>query len=138
MGEPVKIDPTVGRILWFTPNQQEEKGFRLDPNQPCTAQITYVHPDGTVNAVVWTHECIPCNMFKLRVLQDGEPTPPKTERYLAWMPYQKGQAAKSRDPLPAVKPVLVDLPKSEAQLDADTKAMYNGEMPGADPDGLGG
>jgi hypothetical protein len=93
------IKPTIGRKVWFYPNQQEDKGFRLEEHQPCDATIVYVHDERTVNAVVLSHEGIAVIMFKLKLLQDDDPIPPRTERYLTWMPYQIGQAAKhEKDP----------------------------------------
>jgi hypothetical protein len=133
----VKITPTVGRILWFIPNEQEERGFRLDPHQPCKADIVYVHQDGTVNARVLTHEGIPCLIFKCQIVQDGDPIPPRKEHYLTWMPYQVGQASKS---LPPEKPRPAPAPVDTAAPDPAAEAVARGELPTskpADPDGLG-
>ena len=123
------IKPTVGRLLYFYPNQQEEKGFRLEPSQPCVAIILFVHDDTHVNALVYTHEGLPCLQFKCRLLQAGDETPPVTERYLDWMPYQKDVAAGVRKPV--LHASLEPEKPREAPAPVDTTA------PVLDPDGLG-
>lgn len=79
------IEPTVGRVVWYweEPNQK----------QPMKADIARINSDGTINigglnefGYHFARQSIP--------LWQGDGDKPKG-RYCEWMPYQKGQAAKT-------------------------------------------
>lgn len=83
-----RIEPTVGRIvLFFVNDQHPDHGF------PLRADICFVHDDGTVNLSINDargHHFSRCNV---QLVQDGES--PNSAEWCEWMPYQKGQAAKT-------------------------------------------
>ncbi|MFC2974662.1 Gp49 family protein [Azotobacter bryophylli] len=90
------IHPTPGRIVWFHPN-----GITLPPNfaysdseQPLAATIAYVHSDRMVNLFVIDQNGMGYSLTSVTLLQDDDATP-GAGSYAEWMPYQKGQAAKS-------------------------------------------
>jgi hypothetical protein len=83
------IKPTIGRVVWY--HSENSK-----PNdQPWAAIVCYVHSDTMVNLTVFDEN----GMRKAKTsvfLWQGEGDRP--ERYYAeWMPYQKGQAAKTEE-----------------------------------------
>jgi hypothetical protein len=90
------IKPTVGRVVWFWPSSEPPPQFCLkDRSQPCSAQIAYVfsNTDTHVNLSVsdhagqhWAYENV--------LLWQGDGERPGG-RFCEWMPYQKGQAAKT-------------------------------------------
>lgn len=77
------ITPTVGRIVWF------EDGARKTQ----AAIITYVLSDSLINVAVFDPNGIPFAKTSITLVQDQvDPVP---FPYCRWMPYQKGQAAKT-------------------------------------------
>jgi hypothetical protein len=82
------IIPTVGRIVYFRPGEGAKSRMNILGDQPCKADVLFVHPDGTVNLLVIDHRG--CGLVKENVLliQDGD-TPPEGLSYCEWMPYQK-------------------------------------------------
>lgn len=79
------IKPTIGRVVHF----YQSATFP----EPRAAIVTYVHSDNMVNLATFNAngECVPATSVPL--VQEGEPVP---EGFRAeWMPYQKGQAAKT-------------------------------------------
>lgn len=81
------IKPTVGRVVWFWPNGKYSGG------QPYAATIAYVHNDRCVNIGYLDANGIPMRATSVFLAQDGEPEPGGW--FCEWMPYQKGQAAKT-------------------------------------------
>ena len=78
------IEPTVGRIVWYHPG----------PTGVHAAIITHVHGDDCVNLVIFDANGVPYQRTSVTLLQ-GEKPEWLTENYAEWMPYQKGQAAKT-------------------------------------------
>lgn len=83
------IVPTVGRVVWYWP-----RGERQPDQQPWLAHICYVNGDGTVNLLTADRWGVPHPKVNVRLVQDGE-TPPSPEHYCEFMPFQKGQAART-------------------------------------------
>jgi hypothetical protein len=82
------ITPTVGRVVWvFRPNDTN------DPKQPEAALIAYVWGDRLINVAGFDHSGQPFALTSLPLVQPDEPKP--EGNYAAWMPFQKGQAAKT-------------------------------------------
>src|SRR5687768_43940 len=89
------IKPTVGRIVWFTPpSNSSEDGFIDHGGQPMAAKVAYVWHDRMVNLQVVDHGGFSHNRTSVPLIQDGDPKP-DSGYYCEWMPYQKGQAAKT-------------------------------------------
>lgn len=83
---PTTIEPTVGRIVWFY-----ENGGTL--TQPLAAIITAVHNDFCVNLCAFSDGGAPMGYSSVPLHQGDEERPHGF--FCEWMPYQKGQAAKT-------------------------------------------
>lgn len=82
------IKPTVGRVVWvFRPHDT------TNPNQPEAALIAYVFTDRLISVGGFDHNGEPFSLTSVPLVQDDEPEP--EGNFAAWMPYQKGQAAKT-------------------------------------------
>jgi len=92
------ITPTVGRVVWYHPDQRDRLGITSlvinDASQPCAAHIAYVWSPRLVNLLVIDHDG---NSHSRRsvVLNQGDRFDIDASPYCEWMPYQKGQAAKT-------------------------------------------
>lgn len=82
------ITPTVGRVVWVI-----RPFITTDIKQPEVGLITYVWSDGMINVAGFDHNGEPFKISSLVLLQDDEPKP--EGNFACWMPYQKGQAAKT-------------------------------------------
>lgn len=83
------ITPTVGRIVWVS------RPFdSLDITQPEAATVIYVHGDRSVNVKGFNAHGEPFTLLNLDLLQDDD-AKPENLPFAVWMPYQKGQAAKT-------------------------------------------
>lgn len=93
------IPPTPGRVVWYYPSQQEidAKSITIiDQGQPMAATVAFVWHDRMVNLSVVDHAGAQFRRISVRLLQEDDPTPHSSEGpYASWMPYQKGQAAKT-------------------------------------------
>lgn len=88
------IKPTIGRVVWYYPGPQEKRlHVQVKDEQPCVALICYVHTDSTVNLIVFDHFAFMHPRKDVELCQGD--TAPSEREYCAWMPYQKGQAAKT-------------------------------------------
>lgn len=83
------ITPTTGRVVWY----RTSEAIALDSKQPLAALITYVHSDTMINIVVFDPNGNPHSRTSVW-LWDGE-SERREGSYAEWMPYQKGQAAKT-------------------------------------------
>jgi hypothetical protein len=88
------INPTVGRIVWFYPEQEDlEAGFVWDYVQPCAATVVHVTDPQTINLHVLDHTGQAWAFEEVLLFQDVRPTRFR-HRCAEWMPYQKNQQAK--------------------------------------------
>jgi hypothetical protein len=85
------IKPTVGRVVLYTP--QKVEGFPHAVDQ-LAAIVVYVHSDKLINLTVFDSNGGAYGVCSVDLIQDGDPKP-EFGRYAEWMPYQKGQAAKT-------------------------------------------
>lgn len=94
---PVTIAPTIGRVVWFHPSESTgEASFALHGNdQPYAAIVAHVHSDRLVNLTVFDANGVPHSRTSVELVQDGDAIPGHGY-YCEWMPYQKGQAAKTK------------------------------------------
>jgi hypothetical protein len=89
------ITPTVGRVVWFRPGIRDtERMTVLDGQQPMKADVVFVRSDRNVNLLVVDHAGDQHPRAGVELIQEGDPVP-KSGSYCEWMPYQKGQAAKT-------------------------------------------
>lgn len=85
------IKPTVGRVVWYHPSDDDPTPkFR---GEVLAAHIARVISDREVNLLVIRADGITYGRHNVRLVQDGEKPP--ADRYCEWMPFQKGQAAKT-------------------------------------------
>lgn len=109
------IKPTVGRVVWYWPTVEEVRDLKLANSweQPLAATIAYVHSDRTVNLSVVDHigqSFGRTNVVLLSVAEGTKAAP----GYAQWMPYQKGQAAKTEAPVDALTALLGSITQRQA------------------------
>jgi hypothetical protein len=88
------IKPTVGRVVWFTPSIYARDHAPLDPRQPLAAIVAYVWHDRMINVAFFDQNGVAHNATSVTLLQDDD-LKPEHGYFASWMPYQKGQAAKT-------------------------------------------
>lgn len=91
------IKPTIGRVVWFWPSI-EFVAYRNDfaissRTEPCAAIVSKVLSDHVVNLAVFDQNGRSHPVTLCPLIQDGDEMP--SGSYCEWMPYQKGQAAKT-------------------------------------------
>jgi hypothetical protein len=89
------IRPTIGRKVWYTPAISDQHCNKLG-NQPMDATVVFVHSDTMVNLAVRDHCGIAHAYPSVPLLQEGQEVPVEGQ-YAEWMPYQRGQAAKTEE-----------------------------------------
>lgn len=90
------ITPTVGRVVWFY------KDGKPHTEQPYAAIVTYVHSDTMINVVAFDYNGVSFGETSVLLIQDeGSYGNPGGGSWACWMPYQKGQAAKTEQLLAA-------------------------------------
>lgn len=85
------ISPTIGRVVLFHP-APNRLGAR--PAQPWPALVAFVHHDRSVNLGGFMHNGEPFSATNVPLLQDDD-VASEGDAYAEWMPYQRGQAAKT-------------------------------------------
>jgi hypothetical protein len=81
------IVPTIGRVILV------QRGVS-DASGPWPALVTKVWGDRCINAAGFNEWGTPVSFSSLRLVQEGDEAP-VAGPYAEWMPYQKGQAAKT-------------------------------------------
>jgi hypothetical protein len=94
------IKPTIGRVVWFTPSKYSD--LPSSGGQALVALIVHVHSDKLVNLAVFDSNGYQHPVTSVDLIQDGEQKPVEGG-YCEWMPYQKGQAAKTEKAEAALK-----------------------------------
>lgn len=82
------ISPTIGRVVLI-----QKRPGSTDIKQAEPALVTYVWTDRIINVGGFDHNGIPFAGTSVTLLQDNDEAPDHV--YAEWMPYQKGQAAKT-------------------------------------------
>ncbi len=85
------IKPTVGRVVWYRAHPEDHR--KSIDAQPCAAIIAYVHSDELVNLMVIGHDGVAFSKADVTLVQEEGET--VEAGWCQWMPYQKGQAAKT-------------------------------------------
>jgi hypothetical protein len=90
------IKPTVGRIVWYRPSTLDHTQMTVHDEQPLSGVVAYVWSDHLVNLTVSDHNGATHSRTSIVLKQgDEHDLPPDASPYCEWMPYQKGQAAKT-------------------------------------------
>lgn len=79
------IAPTIGRVVWFWENAGQP--------QPLPGIVCFVHSDTRVNLAVFDANGNTSGKTSVFLYQGDTERP--TMHFAEWMPYQKGQAAKT-------------------------------------------
>lgn len=85
------IKPTVGRVVWYWPSTGDT--IVHNAGEPLAGVVAKVWSDTCVNLAVFDANGMPQNRTSVYLLQDGSERP--SSSFAEWMPYQKGQAAKT-------------------------------------------
>lgn len=85
------IKPSVGRVVWYHAAANDE--IVRSAGEPLAAIVAKVWTDSCVNLAVFDSNGISHNRCSVYLLQDGSERP--ASAFAEWMPYQKGQAAKT-------------------------------------------
>lgn len=87
------IPPSVGRVVWYHPAEFDRNVMTIHDGQPLAATVAYVWSNTCVNLSVCDHNGTTHSRTSVILHQgDGESTHSPS---CQWMPYQKGQAAKT-------------------------------------------
>jgi hypothetical protein len=86
------IPPTVGRMVLFWPRRDDN--IAKQPNQPLAAVIAAVCGPSAVSLCVFDVQGVPHGYTDIVLIQEDEARPLGGD-FAEWMPYQKGQAAKT-------------------------------------------
>ena len=105
----MKIQPTIGRQVWYWRAGADLAG------QPEAATVAYVHGESMVNLQVIDHQGAARPETSVSLRQPNDP-PWTTTPFAEWMPYQKGQAARTEQ-LEAV---------TQGQRNSDREALARG------------
>jgi hypothetical protein len=82
------IQPTISRQVWFWRDQRSDA-------QPEAATIAYVHNNWLVNLQVIDHNGNARSETSVHLYQGDNDVPAPNGKFCEWMPYQKGQAART-------------------------------------------
>lgn len=125
------ISPTPGRVVWFHPHPSDPI-YTAEDAAPLAATVAYVHNDRLINIGVLDHRGVHHSRLKVTLVQDGD-TPPEGQwktpaNHCVWMPYQRGQAAKTEAleaksaEVPAGAPTVSTADHSAAEGQSDDDA----------------
>lgn len=87
----MSITPTLGRIVWYTPDTAE--GIAPDGDGRCAAIVVRVWGDGTVNLAVFDSTGRHHPRSNVQLVQPGEERP--AGHFCEWMPFQIGTAQRA-------------------------------------------
>jgi len=88
------ISPTNGRVVLYTPYDTNDHLAQHDKTKPLAAIVTHVWHDRLVNLTVFDSNGMSQGRTSVKLLQDDDARP-ELGGFCEWMPYQKGQAAKT-------------------------------------------
>lgn len=89
------IEPTAGRVVNYWPSESDKDRMAVGVKErPLAAHVAFVWNPRMVNVMVIDANGNPYPMTSVLFAQDGDPVP-GGGGYCEWMPYQKGQAAKT-------------------------------------------
>lgn len=90
------MKPTPGRLVYYFPGVYDGNSLRPPHvKEPLAAIITYVTNDRKVNLAVFNTTGGMVSRLDCTLLQGENEAAPPNMGWAEWMPYQKGQAAKT-------------------------------------------
>jgi hypothetical protein len=89
------IKPTVGRVVWFYSSSLDSQLGRYPNNEPMAALVTKVWSDSCVNLSIFDPNGNAHGRTSVYLWQGEAHGPRPDGSFCEWMPYQKGQAAKT-------------------------------------------
>ena len=113
-----RILPSIGRIVWFFPAID---GGRHEDGQPFSSMIAGVNDDGTINLLAAARDGTPYGVTNVLLVQEGDEFD-QDKPHAVWMPFQKGQAAKTE----AAQAAAVDLAPVHERIDELAKTLEDG------------
>ena len=89
------IEPTVGRVVWYRPDSYDRAKMAVKDNDPLVGHVVAVWSSNMVSLAVFdaNGELHQRTSIVLRQPEDEAPD----GAFCEWMPYQKGQAAKTEE-----------------------------------------
>ena len=105
------IEPTVGRIVWVRYSGRET---------PLAGIITSVISNTKITVTVFE---LDCEKHMMMTLYQGDTRPSQETPYAEWMPYQKGQAAKTEALEKQLKPNTITYEKGYGPGDGQTYVL---------------
>ncbi len=90
----ILIQPTIGRRVWYRPNDSDRTTMNVLDDQPLDAGVVYVHNDRLVNLVVTDHVGVVHKRPGVKLVQ-ADDEGDSDGGFCEWMPYQAAQARKS-------------------------------------------
>lgn len=93
------IEPTPGRVVLFHPEKHDVRLWgQYDGGHVFCALIADVHSPYLVNLMVVGHDGYPHPRINVKLVNGDVARPHHNDdAFCEWMPYQKGQAAKSEE-----------------------------------------
>ena len=88
------IEPTIGRVVWYTPNDIDKERVACN-GQKHAALVTHVWNNRMVNLAIYDSNGCAYNRTSVPLKQEGDYIDASESGYCEWMPYQKGQAARA-------------------------------------------
>jgi hypothetical protein len=107
------IEPTPGRIVWFYPDVNDGRAAGPTGPVPLAALVAKVIHERCVNLAVSREDGTTFGAQNIVLLQDGFTLSDPDRAYAEWMPFQKGQAAKT-EAAQAATLAIADLPAVQA------------------------
>lgn len=86
--------PAPGRVVWYYPGH-DSSICQASNGDPLAAIVARVWGDRMVNLAVFDANGVPVSRTSVKLLQDDDAPDFDGQPHAAWMPYQKGQAAKT-------------------------------------------
>jgi hypothetical protein len=146
----MKINPTVGRVVYFNPNGMQLAAHLTPPKdgEPLAAIITAVVLDDRLNLAVFDADGQSFGEQIVPLVQEGEQTPMPGIGFAYWMPYQLAQAGikpmaapaapaptASTSPAPKVEEtrinaLMASLDYKTAHLEGTTSTVATARLPG--------
>lgn len=91
------IEPTVGRVVWYFAGVNDVRLHKdgVDVQPAHAALVVDVADNTTISVCAFGRDGYPNARTYVRLLQNGDKPPTDGSSWCEWMPFQKGQAAKT-------------------------------------------